>query len=258
MRTLLTSAFFAIFSTTLIAADYEEYTRSWLPGWFITHENAIAGIRRNFQWQDNNRSIIPERITNVDQKLSTATIYFSVKESDNTNSERIVERSLDCTYDISTWQWTCVKSQNSRSDFFGPASYVLVRTTTTDYGGAYDAEAERIMLEKAENRKQLAEADLQAVNTLLSKLPAGKTSGELFTSPDFVIEYIKSPNIFMVEIKTIEIERAKKAVVDWFAQQGMSQDAICNYPIDMYVSGEVKEHLEKERVAISTIPTGCS
>src|SRR3954453_1067912 len=65
----------------------------------------------------------------------------------------------------------------------------------------YDDTASEILEKKVDNRKELSESDKTAKARILSLLPKGKQSGQLHETPDIIIEYVRAPDVFIVEIK---------------------------------------------------------
>src|SRR5215203_1693622 len=111
------------------------------------------------------------------------------------------------------------------------------------FGLSYDEEAETRLQQRIQHRKPLSVFDKGAKERMLRFLPEGKTSGVLFSSPQLSIDYIRGPDVFQVEIRTTDLDRAKKQAVEWFIGQGFSRDAICNYPVVFYTSWDVKQSL---------------
>jgi hypothetical protein len=121
----------------------------------------------------------------------------------------------------------------------------------------YDKEAQDLLLEKTKNRKQLSPSDERAKTKILGLLPPGKTSGTLYTSPNVIIGYVSSANDLNVEIQTTDIDTAKKEAVDWFINQGFSQEAICNYPVSFQLDGDVAESLRGKNILFNPLADGC-
>jgi hypothetical protein len=112
-------------------------------------------------------------------------------------------------------------------------------------------------LHKVQNRVPLSSSDNAAKDRILSMLPSGKQSGQLFRSPSISIEYVSSANLFQVEIFTTTIDAAKNEAVNWFKLQGLSQDGICNYPINFYLNFDIKNQLGEDANTFNPLPPGC-
>jgi hypothetical protein len=123
----------------------------------------------------------------------------------------------------------------------------------------WDQGAERALQRKVANRIPLSDADRAAKERILALLPAGKTSGVLFTSATFQIEYIRSADVFQVEIKTTDMGRAKQDAIAWFTDHGFSFTAICNHPVMFSLDWDTKTKLEAldRRVFFSTMAPRC-
>lgn len=123
----------------------------------------------------------------------------------------------------------------------------------------YDNNAEERLLEKIENRQQLSISDNAAKNKILALLPANTQSGILFQSQTIVIDYVAGPNVFQVEILTTDVERAKAEGANWFRSQGLSQEGICNYPVEFYLNFDVKNELRESNpdIQFNPLADGC-
>ncbi len=121
----------------------------------------------------------------------------------------------------------------------------------------YDDKGQQELLERMENRQALSQSDEQAKIRILASLPQGATSGTLYRTNAINIDYLKAPNIFQVEILTINITQAKQEAVAWFVSQGFSQTAICNYPVQFYLNYAVAEQLRDKNITFSPLAPGC-
>lgn len=105
------------------------------------------------------------------------------------------------------------------------------------------------------NRQPVSSSD-QTVRTNLINSVANQT-GILEQSNDFIIEYVKAPDAFMIQILTDDTESAKTAAQNWFKQQGLSDSGICNLPIVFYLSRSVSASLVNRNMQFDPIPKGC-
>lgn len=121
----------------------------------------------------------------------------------------------------------------------------------------YDYKGQQELLERIEERQAISQSDDQAKTKMLSLLPAGAGSGTLYRTTTISIDYLKAPNIFQVEILTINITQAKQETVAWFVSQGFSQTAICNYPVQFYLNYAVAEQLRDKNITFSPLAPGC-
>jgi hypothetical protein len=122
----------------------------------------------------------------------------------------------------------------------------------------YNQRAQDRLLQKIVNRKQLAQTDAQAKAKILTLLPAGKQSGIIHQTNTITIDYTKSPDLFQVEIFTTSINSAKNEANTWFLSQGMSQQGICDLPVDFYLSWDVVEKLYGRYISFSPMAPGCN
>ncbi len=118
----------------------------------------------------------------------------------------------------------------------------------------YNTDASKKQIEKKENRIPLTQSDLDAKQEILSLLPEGQSYGIIYSSENFNIEYVESLDLIKVEILSNSIEDIKTEAVNWFRDQGLSQEGVCNYPVDFYLgSGVVPDGGE----IFSPIAPGC-
>lgn len=138
----------------------------------------------------------------------------------------------------------------------------LIPTSTVSQSGTepqvrFDKEAQQRLLEKVNKRPPLSVADKAAKEKILSKLPAGKLSGILYETTNTNIEYVSSADLFMVEIKTIDVAQAKADANVWFRSQGISQKGICDLPVMFYLNAQVLENIHNINIQFSPVGTGC-
>lgn len=122
----------------------------------------------------------------------------------------------------------------------------------------YDELDQQKLLQKVEQRVPLSNDDAAARGRILSTLPAGEQSGILYQSQNIIIDYTQGPDIFQVEILTENIDTNKKEAVNWFLSQGMSQNAICNYPVHFYLNYELAQALASKNITFSPLAPGCN
>lgn len=124
-------------------------------------------------------------------------------------------------------------------------------------GSVFDSKAQDRLLEKVQNREALSQSDELAKNKILSLLPSGKKSGVVYQSSNIIIEYVSSANVFQVEILTKDFEKAKKEGASWLKSQGLSQEGICNYPVEFYLNYEVLNALRGSTIQFNPLTEGC-
>ncbi len=105
------------------------------------------------------------------------------------------------------------------------------------------------------SKKQLSASNQAIRDKLISSL--NSQSGILQNSLDFQISYVKSPNVFMVEIKTNNADNAKQEAENWFTNQGLDQDGICNLPVVFYLSPDVDDYFKQHNLQFNPVPDGC-
>lgn len=112
------------------------------------------------------------------------------------------------------------------------------------------------LLEKIENRQPLSYEDVLAKNRIIQLLPAGQDSGVVYRAADFSVDYVQDPDLFQVEILITDIEKAKQEAINWFLQEGISQQGICNLPIEFYLNSSVRNQIPSPD-AFNPLPASC-
>lgn len=121
----------------------------------------------------------------------------------------------------------------------------------------YDNAAEDRLAQKINNRPTLVPADQQQKSDTLTTILHGLNSGVLYETDDVRVEYVQSADIFMAEIKTQNLIKAKADANTWFLHQGFSQAGICNLPLMFYLDPQVSDALQGENVIFSPLPPSC-
>ncbi len=111
------------------------------------------------------------------------------------------------------------------------------------------------LLQKVAQKTPLSETNLAVKKSIINNMnPNAET---VFVTPQFRIEYIKTPDVFMVDILDTNVTTAKKAAVDWFLQKGLSPAAICTMPVTFYLSPAAAAALRGKPTVFSPLADGC-
>jgi hypothetical protein len=121
----------------------------------------------------------------------------------------------------------------------------------------YDDQATQLLLEKIKNKTPLSQNDQSAKSKILALLPEEQVSGIIYKSPNIIIDYTYSADAIEVEITTTNIDQAKQEAIDWFTEQGLSIDAICNMPVDFYLNYKIAESLRNSNTVFSPLAPQC-
>jgi hypothetical protein len=128
---------------------------------------------------------------------------------------------------------------------------------TTKPPVVYNPEAQDKLLEKIKSRPAISNEDFFSKAQILASLPQGETSGVLYESPTIRIDYTQSADIFQVEILTIDVQAAKDEANVWFRNKGVSQEGICNYPVQFYLNYDVAEKLKEMKGTFNPLGNSC-
>ena len=119
----------------------------------------------------------------------------------------------------------------------------------------YHSQSTKKMFEKLKNRTPLSVKDESAKKRILSSIK--DRSVTLRTAPTFRIEYISSPDVFMVEIKTIDIGKGKLDAKNWLISQGFTEQGACELPVVYYLNSDVSSRLRDFGITFSPLASGC-
>lgn len=139
-------------------------------------------------------------------------------------------------------------------------SQTLISPTQTPFTKppvTYNRNASVRLIQKEEQRTPLSASDVQAKNNIFKLLPSGQNYGEVYSSDTISIQYVQSLDLFKVEILTADVASAKKEAENWFKQQGMSQQGICDLPLGFYLSWDVANLLRNSGFIFNPLPDGC-
>ena len=121
----------------------------------------------------------------------------------------------------------------------------------------YDYAAQDRLAKIVAQRPPLSQSDSQQKTTMLNTILQGFNSGVLYETDNVRIEYVQSADLFMAEIKTINIVKAKAEATSWFLSKGLSQKGICNLPVMFFLDPEVSQALQGQDIIFSPLPNGC-
>ncbi len=119
----------------------------------------------------------------------------------------------------------------------------------------YDQHAVALRVDKIKNPQPLIENDYVMRKKLIDSL--GGKSGILQKTADYRVEYLKSPDEFMVAIRNINIGNAKKDAIDWFTSQGISKNGLCNLPVTFYLEPKVARQVKPLNMTFNLLPDYC-
>ena len=109
--------------------------------------------------------------------------------------------------------------------------------------------------QRIENKKPLDSSDAAIKNQLISSL--GDKSNYLIQTPNYKIEYVKGPNLFMIELLSSDLEAAKKESLQWFYSKGLSPKGVCDLPVLIYVNYNIASSLAQKDIIFNPIPEDC-
>jgi hypothetical protein len=119
----------------------------------------------------------------------------------------------------------------------------------------YDQKKTDQMLKILDEKPSLTEQDQETKKQLIDSL--GNNSGILVNRVAFMVEYVKTADEFMVEIRSTDIEKAKEDAVVWLKEQGFTQDGICNLPVVFYPNIPRDQMLNTIDKSFNPLAPGC-
>lgn len=119
----------------------------------------------------------------------------------------------------------------------------------------YNPEGVRTLRDRLENKRPLSQSDRTIRQSMILALP--QSSGTIHQTSTYKIQYIRAPDLFMIEIRSTDIEQAKTDAVTWFYDQGISKFGVCDLPVVFYLNGATAQSLREQNVIFNPSPEGC-
>src|SRR6185437_2512473 len=110
------------------------------------------------------------------------------------------------------------------------------------------------LVTKEEDRIPLSQNDVDAKNRILQNLPSTQNYGPVYSSNNIDIEYL---DLFDAYILTVDVASAKKEAENWFKQEGMSQQGICDLPLGFILDSNTANLLQNTNFVFNPLPDGC-
>ncbi|MGH7203960.1 MAG: hypothetical protein ACREHC_05950 [Candidatus Levyibacteriota bacterium] len=118
------------------------------------------------------------------------------------------------------------------------------------------ANPEDRLVDLIQHRRPLSQSDIAAKKKIVASLPSTDNAGNIYHSSNINIDYTESVDLFQVEILTTAVDSAEQEAVNYFIQQGMSQQGICNLPVSFYLNFEIKKNIPTT-TPFSPLAPGC-
>ncbi len=119
----------------------------------------------------------------------------------------------------------------------------------------YHSQSSKKMLDRLKNRTPLSTQDETTKQRIIRNI--NNKPSVLRTAPTFRVEYISSPDIFMVEIRTIDIGKGKLDAKSWLLSQGFTEQGACELPVVYYLNSDVASQLRNLDIIFSPLASGC-
>ncbi len=119
----------------------------------------------------------------------------------------------------------------------------------------YDEDGTKKLTDRLDNPIPLTRSDQEAKQIVINNL--NKESGVVSETPTYAIEYVKSADLFMVEIRTVDVGAAKREVAAWFKGNGFSERAICELPVVFYLNFDISQTLREDARTFNPLGEGC-
>ncbi len=120
---------------------------------------------------------------------------------------------------------------------------------------SYNTEAKRKTIDVIQNRQELSEQGRSTRQSIIGRL--NNTSGIVHKTAKYRLEYIASPDVFMAEILTTDINQAKEEVQDYLNKEGINQNDICYLPLVFYLSAFTSQSVKDTNTEFNPMPLGC-
>lgn len=121
----------------------------------------------------------------------------------------------------------------------------------------YEEDATARLVRRIKEREPLSDSDAAVKQSIINTQVPDSDNWVVYYSDNVQVFYIVSADVFMAEIETPDIAKAKADVNVWFRNQGMSQEGICNAPVMFYLSSEMLEKLDRRDIRFNPLPNSC-
>ena len=101
----------------------------------------------------------------------------------------------------------------------------------------------------------LSLSDAQAKQNLIASFAPDQDP--VYMTDEFKISYIRTYDMFQVEIETTDIKKAETDVVAWFAARGISKDGVCKIPVQFYPTFSIDQQLRQQGIETPPLADGC-
>lgn len=119
----------------------------------------------------------------------------------------------------------------------------------------WDSKKSEELVDAADNRESLSQNGTAAKQKLIALV--NNVSGTVYVSQAISIDYIKTPDLFQVQINTGDVAQAKQEAVNYMITQGFSKDDLCKLPLSFYLSPQVSQQLQETQDTFNPRPDGC-
>jgi hypothetical protein len=131
----------------------------------------------------------------------------------------------------------------------------IPKKTQTNPPVLYNKHTTKKMLDKLKNRTPLSTQDESTKQRIIRSI--NNKPSVLRTDITFRVEYISGPDLFMVEIRTVDIGKGKLDAKNWLISQGFTTQGACELPVVYYLSGSVAQQLRDLGITFSPLAEGC-
>ena len=113
------------------------------------------------------------------------------------------------------------------------------------------------IVNKVKNKQPLTEQDQQIKNQLIQISQKDSDNGSVYQTNDYIITYDSDFDDFEIELLSPQIQTAKTNAINWFKNQGLSDNGICNLPLVFFINGNTKLELQNQNITFNPLPDFC-
>lgn len=140
-----------------------------------------------------------------------------------------------------------------------PVAYSIPRKpktlTTPSIPTVFKPKETQKILQALEYRQPLSTIDAKIKTKLINSVP--QNAENIITNNEFAVDYIQPLDLFQVEIKISNIDKAKTDAVTWFLSEGMTNDGVCKLPVTFYLEYSILQQIKEQGIQFSPISNGC-
>jgi len=115
-------------------------------------------------------------------------------------------------------------------------------------------DGQQVITPKSQRQKPTEQAEKIKQEIIKGKIGENKGVLIIFQSDTYNIEYVPTPDFFLVTLTTDQLDQSKESAQSWFKNFGLTDNDLCNLPVRFAIGSE-STNLKQQ---FDPFPAGCS